>query len=56
VRTGDLVAAVFVFAGTTWLGLGLRGFAWANVGIAAIWLLASILLLRMFRRICADCP
>jgi hypothetical protein len=26
-RTGDLLQAGLVFAGTTWLGLGVRGFA-----------------------------
>ncbi|MBI2222246.1 MAG: translocase [Acidobacteria bacterium] len=56
VRTGDLVAAALIFAATTWLGLELRGFAWVNVGLAGLWILASIPLLRSFRRLCADCP
>lgn len=56
VRSGDLVSAAVVFAGTAWLGLGVQGFAWLNVGLALLWLLASIPLLRSFRRLCADCP
>jgi len=56
VRSGDLVSAAVVFAGTAWLGLGVQGFAWLNVGLALLWLLASIPLLRSLRRLCADCP
>ena len=35
VRTGDMIAGGLVFAGTTWLALGVRGFAWGNVALAA---------------------
>lgn len=55
-RAGDVLAAGFVFAATTWFGLGVRGFAWINVAVAIVWILASIPLLRSFRRLCADCP
>jgi ATP:ADP antiporter, AAA family len=48
VRTGDLLQAVLVFAGTTWLGLGPRGFALANVGLTLAWLAVAFLLLREY--------
>jgi hypothetical protein len=37
-----------VFAGTTWLGLGARGFAFANLVLIAAWLGAASLLLREY--------
>ena len=48
VRTGDLLHAVLVFAGTTWLGLGARGFALANLVLIAAWLVVGFLLLREY--------
>jgi AAA family ATP:ADP antiporter len=48
VRTGDLLQAVLVFAGTTWLGLGVRGFALVNVVLVAAWLVVAVLLLREY--------
>ena len=36
VRTGDVLQAVLVFAGTTWLGLGAPGFALTNVGLVRV--------------------
>jgi AAA family ATP:ADP antiporter len=51
VRTGDLVQAALVFAGTTWLGLGARGFAAANLVLIAAWLGVAGLLLREYGRI-----
>jgi len=56
VRSGDVLAAAVIFAGTTWLGLGGRGFAAGNLIVAAGWLALLIPLLRRFRRLCADCP
>jgi AAA family ATP:ADP antiporter len=51
VRTGDLLQAALVFAGTTWLGLGARGFALANLVLIAAWLAVAVLLLREYGRI-----
>ena len=48
VRTGDVLQAVVVFAGTTWLGLGVRGFAVANVLLVVAWLAVALLLLREY--------
>jgi AAA family ATP:ADP antiporter len=48
VRTGDLLQAVLVFVGTTWLGLGVRGFAVANLVLIAAWLVVAFRLLRQY--------
>jgi AAA family ATP:ADP antiporter len=53
VRSGDLVAAGLVFAGTTWLGLDVRGFAWLNVALAMLWLVVAALLVKENRRLVA---
>jgi AAA family ATP:ADP antiporter len=51
VRGGDMLAAGLVFAGTSWLALGVRGFAWANVGLVVVWLAVAVLLVRENRRL-----
>ena len=51
VRAGDVAAAVLVFVGTTWLGLGTRGFAIANLALAAAWFGAAWLVLQEYRRL-----
>jgi AAA family ATP:ADP antiporter len=48
VRTGDLLQAVLVFVGTTWLGLGVRGFAVTNLVLIAAWLAVALGLLRQY--------
>jgi len=53
VRIGDVLSALLVFAGTTWLGFGARGFASANLAFAAVWLVAALLLLREHRALAA---
>jgi AAA family ATP:ADP antiporter len=54
VRIGDLLSAGLVFAGTTWLGLGLSGFAGANLVLVAFWLLVAVLVLREYRALSAQ--
>jgi AAA family ATP:ADP antiporter len=51
VRFGDLVQAAVVFAGTAWLGFGLRGFALTNLGFIVVWMAVAVALLREHRRI-----
>lgn len=51
VRTGDLLSAGVVFAGTHWLALHTTGFAAANLAFVAGALVTSWLLLREYRRI-----
>ena len=50
VRAGDVLQAVVVFAGTTWLGLGAPGFALTNVGLVCVWLVVAFLVLREHKR------
>ena len=50
VRAGDLLQAVVVFVGTTWLGLGAPGFALTNVILVCLWLGVAFLLLRQHGR------
>jgi len=53
VRTGDLLSAGIVYAGTTWLALDVRGFAVTNVVLTLAWLAVAALLLREHRRVVA---
>jgi AAA family ATP:ADP antiporter len=46
VRAGDVVSAGLVFAGTAWLGLGITGFARANVVLVLAWFATAYFLLR----------
>ena len=54
VRTGDLLSAGIVYAGTTWLTLGVRGFAVTNVVLTLVWIAVAALLLREHRRVVAQ--
>jgi AAA family ATP:ADP antiporter len=56
VRTGDLVAAIVVFLGTTLLALEARGFALMNLGFAVVWLSIAVVLLRENARLSASVP
>ena len=51
VRTGDVLAAALVFAGTSWLVLGVKGFAVANLVLIALWLSVALQLLREYGRV-----
>ncbi len=53
VRLGDLVSAVVVFVGTTWLALEAQGFALLNVGVVVVWLAVAVVLVRENRRLSA---
>jgi ATP:ADP antiporter, AAA family len=53
VRFGDVLSAGVVFAGTTWFGLGMRGFAGINVVLVVVWIGLALLLLREHRRLTA---
>jgi AAA family ATP:ADP antiporter len=50
VRFGDVLAAILVWFGTSWLGLGHRGFALTNLMLAAVWISLAYILLREYRR------
>ncbi|NOY92837.1 MAG: translocase [Deltaproteobacteria bacterium] len=54
VRFGDVLAAGVVFVGTTWAGLGIRGFAVANVVVALVWLALALRLARRYEALVPD--
>jgi AAA family ATP:ADP antiporter len=51
VRAGDVLSAVVVFAGTTWLSLTTQGFALFNVALVVGWLTIAFLIGRHYRRL-----
>jgi AAA family ATP:ADP antiporter len=53
VRIGDVLSAFVVVAGTTWLALGLRGFALGNMVLVVLWIGIALMLLREHRRVAA---
>ena len=53
VRAGDVLSAVVVFAGTTWLALSTKGFALFNVALVVVWLLLAVLIGRRYRQMTA---
>jgi len=50
-RVGDVAASLLVFVGTTFLGLGVQGFAVANLMVICAWLLAVRGIVREHREI-----
>lgn len=54
VRLGDLLSAGLVFAGTEWLDLSTRGFAWTNLGLVGAWFGLAWLLLRSYKHLAAQ--
>jgi AAA family ATP:ADP antiporter len=52
-RIGDLAAAAVVFVGTSWLSMGSRGFAIANLLFLIAWLALSARIVRENRRLSA---
>jgi len=53
VRLGDLMSAVVVFVGTTWLAFEVRGFALLNVAIVLVWIVVATVLVKENRRLSA---
>jgi AAA family ATP:ADP antiporter len=54
VRTGDVLSAGLVYAGTTWLALSVPGFALTNVVPTMAWIGLAVRLLREHRPIVAQ--
>jgi AAA family ATP:ADP antiporter len=54
VRTGDLLHAGLVYAGTHWLTLRVQGFALVNVVLTLVWLGMALLILRENRKLTAQ--
>lgn len=51
VRMGDVLSAGFVFVGTTWLGLGVTGFATGNILMILAWFAVVFLILREYGKL-----
>jgi AAA family ATP:ADP antiporter len=45
-RAGDVLSAGVVYAGTTWLGFGVAGFAAANLAVTLVWIGAVLMVLK----------
>jgi ATP:ADP antiporter, AAA family len=54
VRLGDLAAGFVVLGGTTWLALGVRGFAAVNIVVVTAWLAVAVVVLRQNHRLSAE--
>ena len=50
VRAGDVLSALLVYSGTTWLGLGGTGFARVNLGLALVWVVLALWVGRGYAR------
>jgi len=50
VRAGDVLSALTIFAGTTFLAFGVAQFAWINVGLVLVWLVFTVAIGREFTR------
>ena len=51
VRSGDVLQAAVVFAGTHWLLLSVRGFAIVNVLLTLVWLVIALAILRQHKEL-----
>ena len=56
VRVGDVLSAILVFAGTTWLAFSTQSFALFNVALVVVWLVLAILVGRHYKRLTAAPP
>ena len=54
VRAGDVLSAVLVFAGTTWLSFTTQNFALFNVALVVVWLVLAISIGRHYRQLTAN--
>jgi AAA family ATP:ADP antiporter len=50
VHTGDVLSALTIYAGTTFLALGASQFAWIKVGLVLVWLAFAVAIGGEFRR------
>lgn len=53
VRAGDVLSAVVVFVGTTYLAMEAQHFAVFNLALVAVWLAVAVLIGRRYRRLVA---
>ena len=54
VRAGDVLSAVLVYAGTTWLSFQTKHFALFNLGLVVLWIIVAVLIGRENRRLTGE--
>jgi AAA family ATP:ADP antiporter len=50
-RAGDVLSAALVYAGTTWLGFNVGGFALVNLALVSVWLVLALIIAAQNRRL-----
>ena len=53
-RSGDVLSALVVFMGTTYLALNSNGFAGFNVGLCLLWIILGVLIVKEHRKISGE--
>ncbi|MCP5112296.1 MAG: hypothetical protein GY953_15840, partial [bacterium] len=53
-RAGDVLSALLVFVGVTWLGFAVREFALVNLGLVVVWLIIALRIGAEFRRLSGE--
>ncbi len=56
VRAGDLLSAMVVFIGTTWLALSIQGFALFNILLVCVWLILAYRIGSHYRQLVPEEP
>lgn len=56
VRAGDVLSALLVFVGTTYLAFNVEKFAVFNVAVAVVWIVLCVLIAREHKRLAAAAP
>jgi AAA family ATP:ADP antiporter len=52
-RSGDVLSAILVFFGTTYLAFNIENFAMVNVVLAIIWIILGILIFKEHKKLSA---
>ena len=51
VRAGDVLSALLVFVGTTWLSFRIKEFAVFNLGLVIVWIILALIIGREYQRL-----
>ena len=55
-RAGDVLSALLVYVGTSFLGFGIKRFAMVNVGLVVVWLVLAVWIGLEYKRLTRDGP
>ena len=53
-RAGDVLSALLVYLGTTYLALGTGTFATANLALTAVWVVLAVMIGREYWRLAGE--